>query len=112
MVKFKGFSLLESLLAMTILSIVFTVSLMTVEWLLSSHQLATQLRANCMLHEIVRETRENFSHATDVFQRDGLLIEKKITPVESMPGYYIIEIRAMDNNGHQVSRYDTLVFIP
>lgn len=110
--QFKAFTLIESLVAMTILSIVVTISFMTVEWVLNSTRLPLNLRAKLNLEQVVADLKVNNRYFDETIEVEGFLIKKMLLPVAELKQCYRLELTAYDEKGTQVGAITRLVILP
>lgn len=104
-----AFSLLESLVAVTILSIAGTATFMTFEWMLSSNRMPLEVQANAVLRIAAIETQKNNRYIDETLELNGWKIMRKVQTMPPLENCFMLQFYAMDEQGKTISFYEEIV---
>lgn len=110
--RLPAFSLLESLAAVTILSIAGAATFMTFGWVIQSNPMPLQLRADAVLRAAAQETRLQQRYLDETFDRDGLTVERRVLDLPDSRQCYLLRLSALDARGKTIAVYEELACLP
>lgn len=96
MAQVKGTTLVETIIAMVIISIVFGVGLMTVESTLNSTKAPLRLRATVLLKNVAIQTINEQSFIDEIIIDNNITIRKTIATYESFENVHRLTLEAFD----------------
>ena len=106
--RFPAFSLLESLAAVTILSIAAAATFMTFGWVIQSNAMPLELRADAVLRAVAQETRQQQRYLDETFERGGLSVERRIVDLPDSKNCFVLHLSALDPRGKTLAVYEEL----
>lgn len=109
---FRAFSIVESLTAVAILAIAGAATFMTIEWVLQSNPMPLKVQADYALQKAAWQTKRSGHYLDETFKMDRWTIERK---VETLPGtsqFYLLRLRALDQNQQTIATYAEFIFTP
>ncbi len=112
MVAVKGSSLMESLVALSIVSISFVAGMMLVGILLSSQDSALKLRAEMALKVIAFDTKSNEHFIDEWIDSADFSVKKEIIPFQDSKNTYTLKLIATDAKSKILTTYQELIYIP
>ncbi len=105
----KGSTLLESLVAMVILSFCFSVSVMIFVTVLNSSENKKIVQATLQMNEISLQTQQSKNYLDEEIKTDEFRFVKKINTRENAKGLIEMKIAAFDNKGHLIAERKELI---
>jgi len=96
--KIPAATLQETMVALTIVLICFSIALMVFVNVMRTEKSRDQLRANLLLKEVSFKTMEEQSFYNDDYERGGFIIEKLISEYQQNPSLGVLEIKVFKNN--------------
>lgn len=96
MVTLKASTLIETIIAMTILIIVITVSFSSLGILIQSSQEVKNQKARHSVELIARQSIEQELFVDEIIDSLDFMVEKKLSPFQNYQGLYLFEITAFD----------------
>ncbi|MCC6463370.1 MAG: hypothetical protein IT260_23065 [Saprospiraceae bacterium] len=109
---FRAFTIVESLTAVTILAIAGAATFMTLEWVLQSNPMPLKIQADYALRKAAWQTKQEKQYVDDTFEMDQWTIERK---VEALPGtshFFLLRLRALNQNQQTITTYAEFIFSP
>lgn len=112
MARLKAATLVESIVAMVIISIVFSAGLMVVEMVINSNRSAFRYRVNLALQEMANETKLQNRYIDEQIDSADYKVIKEILPYQDRKNIYILSLTAFDLDNEEVMEHRELVFLP
>jgi hypothetical protein len=109
--KITSSTMIESLVAMVIITISFTIALMISSNLARTNNPRLRIKAYSEVQKLYSETKAKELYIDEVFEQEGLTIERLILPYTETRTLKILEISAYDNRGKLLVRKRELVTI-
>lgn len=100
-VKFKAFTIAETVTAMVIISIAFGAVMMTFGSVISSDDFYHQAKVNRILSEIIEGERTNENIKTGNIKHPDYLIKKEVKRVSDVDGAYLLTLTAYRKDNKQ-----------
>ena len=108
MARLKASSLLEATIALTVITIVFSLGWMTVNHVMDSSPIAHRNRADRVLEVVLEQTEQQSSFYNEEIKMDGYLIKKMVRPHPEFEGVYILSLQALGAQGALISEKQQL----
>ncbi len=112
MVKLKATSLIETITAMVIISIVFAIGIGSFQMVTSSQQLPYQYRVHLALEKIAFDTHHQKRFLNERIDSNTFWINKEINRYTNIDKVFIFSLTAYDNQNRQVAVRKELVVLP
>ncbi len=112
MAKLKAATLVESIVAMVIISIVFSAGLMVVEMVINSNRSAFRYRVNLALQEMANETKLQNRYIDEQIDSADYRVVKQILPYQNRQHIFVLSLTAFDLDNERVMGHRELVFLP
>jgi hypothetical protein len=107
--KFKGSTLLESLIAMTLITIVFLLSSQLFVNVIGSGFSLAKFNAELVLDDIAIESRQSKSHFDEAFERSDLKILKRVLKYKDSERLLYINLQAFDQENTKLAERRELI---
>lgn len=110
--ELSGTTIVESIIAMTIISIAFSVGLMVVEMVLNSNKSAFRYRVKNAVYQQAILTKDNQVYLDEIISMPDFVIEQKISVYQSTPHLFELQLIAKDLNDNPVFEHKELIYVP
>lgn len=110
--KLKAISIIESMVAMVLIVISFGAGMALFLQILTTDKLTSNTKARVILNQIIEESKYSQKYIDETLEREGLTIEKKISPYDKQANAYIISLEALDSKYHQLVQIREIIYIP
>ena len=107
-VRLKASSLLEATIALTVITIVFSLGWMTINHVMDSSPIAHRSRADRVLEVVLEQTEQQSSFFNEEIKMDGYLIKKVVRPHPEFEGVYILSLQVLGTQGQLISEKQKL----
>lgn len=108
---FAASSLVESMVAIVILTIAGTATFMTIGWVISSNSLVLQLRTEGILRAAAQETKKTARFFDETIESKEWVIHRKLSPVPGLPNACLMNFTARNNAGKTIATYEELIWL-
>ncbi len=110
--QLKAYALIESVLAMVIISIAFVIGMMVVQWVLDSSRPAKQWRVELDLLQTAQNTRQTAHFKDETVLRGDYRIEKTIELYGDKTDLHQLNLTALDDKDRVLGVWRELIFLP
>jgi hypothetical protein len=111
MAKLKGSSLLEATIGLVVITIVFTLGWMVVNYVIDTTPLAKQYRAEQALETAWQQTLKDQRYFNETLEIGRWEITKTLNPHPDFEGTYILSLYASEESGEKAkSRHEIVQF--
>lgn len=97
--RVKGSSLLEAILAMTVLTLVLGITAISIGYTIQSNTSNLKLKAKLEFERIKSDTYASGNFFDETYDLGIMMIEKKLIPAPSAPSLAILSLEAYKPNG-------------
>ncbi len=105
----KAGTIIESVIAMVIISVVFSISMMVVEMLINNYRLALDYRVRLSLMEVAANTKAQAHFIDRSIDSIDFRIDQKLIPYSTYQDVYILSLEAYDLNDRLILKQRELV---
>lgn len=95
--KIKAFSIIETIVAMILLTITFAVAMSTFDFISNTNSMEIKVNAQLSIKTILAETIRDKTFYDETIERNGFVIEKKVQTYEKMEQANIIHLHLTAN---------------
>lgn len=106
--SFAAGTLVESLTAITILSIAGAATFMTIGWIISSNQMPRTIQVEAALRAAAKQTLQEKRLLDEAFELNGWKISRHVTTLPDFPNCFLLHFTALDEVGNKISEYDEI----
>lgn len=107
--KLKASTILESIIAMVIISAVFSISMMTVERVMNSYRVALDYRVHMALLEVATSTKTTHQFLDRSIDSTDFRIEQSLLPYASYSDVYVLSLKAYSLSDQLIIEWKELV---
>lgn len=107
--QLKAGTILESVIAIVIISVVFSISMMVVEMVSNSYRVALDYRVHLSLIEIANTTKMTQHFSDRSIDGMDFRIEQSLLPYSDYEGVYILSLKAYDVKDKLLMEHKELV---
>lgn len=108
----KGTTIVESIIAMTIIAISFSIGLMVVEMVLNSSKAAFLYRVRNAVQQQVLMTKNNQNYLDITINQLDFIIEQKIAPYQDYPQLFELKLVAKELDDDAILEHKELIYVP
>ena len=108
----NGTTIVESIIAMTIISISFSIGLMVVEMVLNSNKSAFRYRVKNAIHQEAISTKNNQNYLDEIISMPDFIIERKVNAYQESEHLFELRLIGKDLNDNHIVEYKELVYVP
>ena len=107
--QLKAFSIVETLVALVLISLAFGAGAMIYLNVLSTSNIALKEKANLVLEEIYQKTILTERYVSEELVERQFRVEKKIQPYRNNSKVYLLELKAFDTKDKLMATHRTLI---
>jgi len=101
--KIKASSLFETIVALTVIMIVFGIALTVFVNIMRTGNTLSEFKTSQQLEVLAKETKENKSYFNETFEEEGIVITKSIEKYKDSDELIVLIIEATDKTGRKLS---------
>ena len=110
--RFRATTIVESIVAMTVIAIAFGLGMMVVEMILNSNKAAFKYRVHQKLEEVMQQTKMEQTYLDENLAKADFIIEKRVLPHENYSNVYRITLLAKDLEEREIMHQQSLIYLP
>lgn len=110
--RIKATTIVESIVAMTVIAIAFGVGMMVVEMILNSNKAAFKYRVHQKLEQVMLQTKAAQTYLDEHIAEADFVIEKRVLLHENYSNLYRIILLAKDLEEREIMQQHTLIYLP
>ncbi|MEM7104359.1 MAG: prepilin-type N-terminal cleavage/methylation domain-containing protein [Bacteroidota bacterium] len=111
MAGLKAFSLIESMVAMVILSIAFSGGTMIYLSVLKSQNIGERVNAIRLISEIEAETLSTQAYFDKAWEMENMHLKRSVKQTRTNPNLLHLSIEAADHNGTKLIQIDNFIIV-
>ena len=108
----KATTIVESIIAMTIISISFAIGLMVVEMVLNSNKAPFRYRVKSAVQQQVLLTKTNQNYLDAVINQPDFIIEQKVNPYQELTHLFELRLKVKDLQDATILEHKELIYVP
>lgn len=110
-VKLKASTLIESIIAMVVVSVVFVVAMMTIGWGINAGQSPQITQANALIKNIGDQTESERRFFDESIELDGFVIEKTVTSENAANDLFRLKISVFNSEMELVKTQNRMIYV-
>jgi len=110
--KLPASSIVESITAMLIILISFGAGMSIYLNVMSNERLLSKTKTNALLSNLLEQSIQQHQYIDEVFQIEGLVVEKKIKPHPGYPQHHQCILQAFDRDNYLIHEIREIIFLP
>lgn len=109
--KIKGSSLLETLIAMVVVLVCFSIATMVLVNTMKSDNGRLKLHARLEMNALYIKALEDQDFVDNSTPYEGFTIDKKTEPYQDKPGLYLVSLKAISATGQALGELKHIILI-
>ncbi|KAA3633733.1 MAG: hypothetical protein DWQ02_12635 [Bacteroidetes bacterium] len=111
MVRLKGSTIIEAMIAMTVITIVFLVGMMAIGRLGSSYKTVESYKVDLEMENQSQKTRQTQRYFDETIVFSGFMIEKKVDESEYGKNVLLLSLKAFDTQDRLLNERKELIYV-
>lgn len=107
--KLKGGTLVETLVAMVVIMLSFTIAVIIFSNVIRSSSFPRKVKAETLLKDLAARSKADNIFLDASFQYNGMQINKKVSPYAGSMGLSMLNLEAVDADGKRIAVFNELV---
>lgn len=110
--RLKATTLVESMVAMTLIVVSFGIGMSIHLNVLNGSQVEQKTQAHALLVNVLEGSRKTMSFEEETIEEGGMLVTKAFSPYPGFQNAYLLELKAFDGNSNFITEVKEVIYLP